>query len=356
MHLTRFHCRSFRCLREIDLHPGPEINLIRGRNAQGKTSLLEAILFAATSKSHRTTLETELANSGAGEFHVRIEVQRAEREVVLETHWWKGQKRVKINGVAQKRLSDMLGKVSVVLFAPEDIALIKSGSALRRRFLDMALSQLEPAYLAALQQYRQVLRQRNELLRAPRPDPGLLDVWDVQLAREGEVLIERRAAFIDELAALASQAYGKIAAGELLAVAYAPDCPAGGLAELLRAKREGDIRRKMTVHGPHRDDIEIAVAGTPARSHASQGQQKSAALALRLAEMDLAHRRTGELPILLLDEVLAELDARRAAQLFDAIPVGAQCFITTTDLARAVAPEGRPAVEFVIEAGALAQS
>jgi DNA replication and repair protein RecF len=355
MFLTRFQCRSFRCLREIDLRPGPEINLVRGRNAQGKTSLLEAILFAATSKSHRTTLETELARTGAGEFHVRIEVQRAHRQVVLETHWWKGQKRVKINGVAQKRLSDMLGKVSVVLFAPEDIALIKSGSALRRHFLDMALSQLEPAYLAALQQYRQVLRQRNELLRAPRPDPALLDVWDVQLAREGQTLIERRAAFVRELGPLATESYGKIAAGESLTIDYAPDCAADSLADLLRAKREGDIRRKMTVHGPHRDDLEIAVAQSPARSHASQGQQKSATLALRLAEMDLAHRRTGELPILLLDEVLAELDARRAAQLFDAIPAGAQCFVTTTDLARSVAPEGRPAVEFLIEAGNLAQ-
>jgi len=356
MHLTRFYCRSFRCLREIDLQPGPGINLIRGRNAQGKTSLLEAILFAATSKSHRTTVESDLAQSHSGEFHIRIDVQRDQREIALESHWWKGQKRVKINGVAQKRLSDMLGKVSIVLFAPEDIALIKSGSALRRRFLDMALSQLEPIYLAALQNYRQVLRQRNELLRAPRPDTGLLDVWDVQLAREGETVIEKRAGFVADLSKLAAQAYGQIAAGEILDLRYAPDCPSGALAELLRAKRDSDIRRKMTVHGPHRDDLEIAITGNPARSHASQGQQKSAALALRLAEMAYARVRTGELPVLLLDEVLAELDAQRAAQLFDAIPAGAQCFITTTDLARVVVPDTRPTLEFVIEAGSLAPS
>jgi DNA replication and repair protein RecF len=356
MHLTRFYCRSFRCLREIDLQPGPGINLIRGRNAQGKTSLLEAIFFAATSKSHRTTIESDLAQSGADEFHIRIDVQRTQREVVLETHWWKGQKRVKINGVAQKRLSDMLGKVGVVLFAPEDIALIKSGSAIRRRFLDMALSQLEPAYLAALQNYRQVLRQRNELLRAQRPDTSLLDVWDVQLAREGEIVVELRTEFVNDLSKLAAEAYGHIAAGEALSLAYAPDCPTGTLADILRAKRDSDIRRKMTVHGPHRDDIEIAITGNPARSHASQGQQKSAALALRLAEMDYAHARTGELPVLLLDEVLAELDAQRAAQLFDAIPAAAQCFITTTDLARVVVPDTRPTIEFVIEAGSLASS
>ncbi len=355
MHLTRFNCRSFRCLHAIDLQPGREINLIRGKNAQGKTSLLEAILFCATSKSHRTTTESDLVQAGSEEFHVRMEVQRTQREVALETHWWKGQKRIKINGVAQKKLSDLLGKVSVVLFAPEDIALIKSGSALRRRFIDMALSQLDPAYLAALQNYRQVLKQRNELLRAFKPDPALLDVWDVQLAREGRIVVERRADFVRELSVLAAQAYGRIAAGEAFALAYAPDCPADGLADMLRVKRDSDIRRKMTVHGPHRDDIDITIAGTPARSHASQGQQKSAALALRLAEMGLAHARTGELPVLLLDEVLAELDAQRAAQLFDAIPAGAQCFVTTTDLSRAVAPASRPTIEFTIEAGKVVQ-
>jgi len=356
MHVTHFHCESFRCLREIDFRPGAEINLVRGKNAQGKTSLLEAILFAATSKSHRTTIESDLAKSGSEEFHIKIDVQRAQREVVLETHWWKGQKRIKVNGVAQKRLSELLGKVSVVLFAPEDIALIKGGSALRRRFLDMALSQLDPAYLSALQNYREVLRQRNELLRAPRPDPDQLDVWDVPLAREGEVLIVRRAEFVADLSRLAAEAYGRIAAGEILALAYAPDVPGGALAETLRAKRDADLRRRMTVHGPHRDDVEIAIAASPARSHASQGQQKSAALALRLAEMGYAHARTGELPVLLLDEVLAELDAQRAAQLFDAIPAGAQCFVTTTDLARAVAPSDRASYEFIIEAGSLAPS
>jgi DNA replication and repair protein RecF len=353
MRLTRLHCRSFRCLHEINLVPGPEINVIRGRNAQGKTSLLEAILFASTSKSHRTSVESELALRDSEEFHIGLEVQSGSRALNVETHWWKGQKRIKINGAAQTRLSDLLGKVRVVLFAPEDIGLVKGGAAVRRRFMDMALSQLDSAYLAALQKYREVLRQRNELLRGHRPDPALLDVWDVQLAREGAELIRTREAFVNELNELAGQTYARIANGETLRLAYMPDSPADSLANVLGAKRENDIRRKMTVHGPHRDEISIAVAGTPARSHASQGQQKSAALAIRLAETALIHARAGEHPILLLDEVLAELDAQRARHLFDAIPDGAQCFITTTDLMRVIAPENRAVAEFVIENGAL---
>jgi DNA replication and repair protein RecF len=353
MHLTRLQCRSFRCLRDINLAPGPEINVIRGRNAQGKTSLLEAVLFAATSKSHRTTIESELANRDSEEFHILLEVACADRAIAVETHWWKGQKRVKVNGAPQARLSDLLGKVRVVLFAPEDVGLVKGGAALRRRFMDMALSQLDPAYLAALQKYRDVLRQRNELLRGHRPDPVLLDVWDVQLAREGASLIRTRTQFIKELNDLAATAYGRVADGEEMRLAYVPDSEADRLADLLTAKRENDVRRKMTVHGPHRDEIDVAVAGAPARSHASQGQQKSAALAIRLAETALIHERAGEHPILLLDEVLAELDAQRARRLFDAIPAGAQCFLTTTDLTRVIAPQHRAITEFVIENGSL---
>ena len=353
MRLTHLQCRSFRCLRDIDFAPGPEINVIRGRNAQGKTSLLEAVLFAATSKSHRTTIESELANRDSEEFHILLEVTSSNRALTVETHWWKGQKRIKINGAAQTRLSDLLGKVRVVLFAPEDIGLIKGGAAIRRRFMDMALSQLDPVYLAALQKYRDVLRQRNELLRGHRPDPDLLDVWDVQLAREGTELIRTRDGFIDELGELAATAYARVASGESLQLAYLPDVAADHLADVLGAKREGDIRRKMTVHGPHRDEINVTIADAPARSHASQGQQKSAALAIRLAETALIHARVGEQPILLLDEVLAELDAQRAKNLFDAIPTGSQCFLTTTDLTRIIAPEHRAITEFVIENGSL---
>lgn len=353
MRLTSLQCRGFRCLRDIDFHPGPGINIVRGQNAQGKTSLLEAILFAATSKSHRTNVESELLQHGSDGFHIRLEVERAQREVVLETHWWNSQKRVKVNGIPQTRLSDLLGKVQVVFFAPEDIALVKGGAGVRRRFLDMELSQLSSRYLNALQQYRQALRQRNEVLRQDRPDGAMLDVWDEQLARHGTVLMEERGAFVEELSTLASRAYGRIAAGEALALTYEPNCPPRRLLETLGSKRGTDLRRKQSLHGPHRDDIGISIADRPARSHGSQGQQKSASLALKLAELELIHERVGEYPILLLDEVLAELDAKRTRQLFEALPDAVQCIVTTTDLERALVTEGERPANFLLEGGEL---
>lgn len=353
MRLTRLYCRGFRCLGEVDFEPGPGVNVIRGENAQGKTSLLEAVLFAATSKSHRTNLETELLQRGRENFQIRIEVTRSDRAVVIEVNWWNGQKRVKVNGVPQTRLSDLLGKVQIVFFAPEDIALVKGGAGTRRRFLDMELSQLSIPYLNALQHYRQVLRQRNELLRHDRPKPDLLDVWDAQLAEHGAVLMTERGSFVLELDELASTAYAGIAGGESLRLKYAPDTPPGRLSETLASKRETDLRRRQTVHGPHRDDIEITIAGSPARSHGSQGQQKSAALALKLAELELIHRRIGEYPVFLLDEVLAELDAQRARQLFDTLPESVQCVVTTTDLERAFETHTTSTRNYLIEGGSL---
>lgn len=320
-------------MRRVHLEPSPGINVIRGENAQGKTSLLEAVLFGATSKSHRTSTETELVGHGAEGFSLDLHVRRRDRDVMIQSRWRQGVKRFKVNGVPQTRVSEILGKVKVVLFTPEDIALVKGGASLRRRFLDMELSQLHPAYLNALQQYRQALRHRNELLRGVRVDEEVLHVWDEQLVRTGTVLIRERAAFVTEVAALAAQAYGRIAGGEAFSLAYEPDVgPEESLREALERARASDIRQGMTRRGPHRDDLAFLVAGRGARSHGSQGQQKSAVLALKLAELELVKGHTGEYPILMLDEVLAELDERRGRQLFEALDGSVQCLLTTTEL------------------------
>ena len=154
MRLTRVVCRTFRRLADVDFAPTPGVNVVSGENAQGKTSLLEAVLYAATTKSHRTAQESELSAHGGEGFHVRIEAERAGRPVDIEVNWWRGEKRFKINGVPQTRLSDILGRVNVVLFVPDDAALVKGAASVRRRFLDMELSQISPPYMAALQQYR----------------------------------------------------------------------------------------------------------------------------------------------------------------------------------------------------------
>lgn len=354
MELTEVSCRHFRCLKHIHIALTPGINVIRGHNAQGKTSILEAILYAATSKSHRTNSESDLVQHGEDSFHIEVAAARKDRQVAIEAHWWRGAKRFKINGIAQSRLSEILGRIHVVFFSPEDVELVKGGAAGRRRFLDMEISQIEPSYLNALQQYRQTLRQRNELLKKPKVDESLLDVWDTQIAVHGAVVIEARRRYVEELAGFATTAYHAVAQAEAMKLAYEPDvADPGALYEALVKTRAVDMRRGQTQRGPHRDDMGIWIGEKSARSFGSQGQQKSASLALKLAELELVHARIGEYPVLMLDEVLAELDARRAAHLFDAIGDTVQSIVTTTELEHRVGIF-ETATNFRIEGGELA--
>ena len=354
MHLLELKCQRFRCLQDITFSPDPGMNIIRGRNAQGKTSILEALLFLTTSKSHRTSSDVELARHGEDGFHLSAQIQRRDRGLTVEAGYWQGVKRFKINGIPQTRLSDILGKANVVLFSPEDIDLVKGSATRRRLFVDMELSQVSPSYLGALQQYRQVLRQRNELLRAPRVDPSLLDVWDEQCVAHGRLLMDERAEFIRDLGERAQQSYAKIADSEVLEVAYQPNVHGSDeLDAVLRKTRETDIRRQMTTRGPHRDDVELLVGGRAARTFASQGQQRTAALAVKLAEASLLHARTGEHPILMLDEALGELDDHRAHRLFESIDPEIQCLITTADLNRREIAMPGPTTVFDVEDGAV---
>lgn len=354
MQLLDMECRDFRCLEALRFAPAPGINVVRGGNAQGKTSILEAILFATTTKSHRTGNDAELARHGTEQFHIRLRGARQGRDASIEAHYWQGAKRFKVNGVAQTRLSDILGKINVVFFCPEDVDLVRGGAGMRRRFLDMELSQLSATYLAALQRYRQVLRQRNELLRAPRPDHALLDAWDIQLVREGAQLVAERREFVRGLSTQAATAYTGIAQAEPLHLDYEPDAEDGEtLRQALERSRDGDARRGLTSRGPHRDEVRIFVGGRPARQFGSQGQQKTAALAIKLAEAGLVKARTGEYPVLMLDEVLAELDAARARRLFAEIGPGMQTIVTTTELEHRSGRFGADMTGFRIERGQL---
>ena len=357
VHLLSVHCRNFRCLSEVSFEPARRLSIIRGANAQGKTSLLEAVHFLALTRSHRTTSDAELVRHGEEAFHLNLRAARNDRAVDVAAHFWKGTKRFRINGVPQTRLSDLLGRVNLVFFSPADIELVQGGAAVRRRFLDMELSQLHPPYLNALQLYRQVLRQRNELLRAHAPDEDLIAVWDVQLVTHGQILIETRQAYIAELSGYAMEAYGRLAGHEQLSLRYEPNVPAAAdLEAILNKVRASDIRRRSTTRGPHLDDLEIHIGGHPARAFGSQGQQKSAALALKLAELGLVHARIREYPVLLLDEVLAELDHTRARRLFEAIPGEVQCIVTTTEAQSDLRRIGVDAAEFVMHQGVLTQT
>jgi len=330
MRLTRIHCRGFRGLETIDFSPGPTLNILSGANAQGKTSVLEAVLYAATTRSHRSVADDVLPRYGTDEFHIHIEAETLTGKVAIEAHWWRGAKRFKVDEIAQTRLSDLLGRVCIVFFAPEDIQLVKGAASRRRLFLDMELSQLIPAYLRALQQYRTALRQRNELLRRQCNDAALFEPWEEQMAMHGSILVRERSAYIEELAVIAAELYEKIVQAEALELNYKPDIPdTETMTAILAEARRGDSIRKTSGRGPHRDDIDINIAGKSARVYGSQGQQKSVALVVKLAEMELMYRRRNEYPVVLLDEALAELDAERSAHLLASIPKEAQVIITT---------------------------
>lgn len=272
--------------------------------------------------------------TGHDRFHVRGDVCRQEGALTIEAHWWKGEKRFKINGVTQSRVSDILGRLCVAFFSPEDVYLVRGTAALRRRFLDIALSSVDASYLHALQDYRHALRQRNRILREPGTAPALLDAWDGRLADSGTILVRERTAFVKPLAEYVTKTSAAISPNEALSLAYCPSVSQdASLHEVLLQNRALDLRHGVTMRGPHRDDLEFLMEGRGARRFASQGQHRTAALSLKLAELQLVRERIGEYPVLLLDDVFSELDAKRSAGLFAVLDPQVQCLLTTADAA-----------------------
>ena len=331
MRLEKIVCEQFRRLSRVAVEPDPGLNVFFGGNAQGKTSLLEAALYATTARSHRASVDRELVQHGAEGFYVALWAAGMGGRVMVEARWWQGVKRFRVNGAVPERLSDLLGRVQVVLFAPDDQELVKGAASARRRFLDICLSRIQGRYLRALQAYRQALRQRNALLKGTRPDPVLLESFDALLAREGTILTETRAEWVTRLDAAASALYRDLAEQrETLRLRYAPDIrDTGQYLEVLLRSRESDLRMGSTGRGPHRDELQMLVEDRPLDVFGSQGQQKSAALALRLAEAVLTREASGETPALLLDEIFSDLDERRSERVLDAVPPDAQALVTT---------------------------
>ncbi|HOQ88556.1 MAG TPA: DNA replication/repair protein RecF [Candidatus Hydrogenedentes bacterium] len=331
MRLEKIVCEQFRRLSRVAMEPAPGINVLFGGNAQGKTSLLEAVLYAATARSHRALSDRELVQHGAEGFYVSITAAGAAGRVTVDARWWQNQKRFRINGAVPDRLSDLLGRVHVVLFAPDDLELIKGAASARRRFLDICLSRVHGGYLRALQAYRQVLRQRNALLKRPQPDSTLLESFDVMLAEYGATIAWERNGWIARLDTAASALYRQLTDGrETLQIRYAPDIrDTGQYLDMLKRSRENDLKSGATCRGPHRDDMRFQVDGQALEMFGSQGQQKSAALALRLAEANLTREESGEEPVLLLDEIFSDLDEQRTELVLEILPQSAQALVTT---------------------------
>lgn len=345
MYLSALQLRSFRNYDSLQIAFSPGLNVIYGDNAQGKTNLLEAIYFLATGKSHRTGRDQELIHEGAETLGVRASITRKTGDLGLElSYGLQTRKQLKINGIAERKITRLVGSLAAVFFSPDDLQLLKGPPAGRRRFLDIELSQISQNYLHYLVTYNRVLSQRNTLLKQITLDESLLAIYDEQLLEAGSQLIARRGAAVARLSPIASHYHEMLSEGrEELRLEYQsqgverdeiPDLQRvrERLRQQLERSRREERRRQATLVGPHRDDIGFWVSDRDARLYASQGQQRTAVLALKLAELQFMSEEIGEAPILLLDDVASELDPHRRHYLLHAVQDGVQTFVSCTDL------------------------
>jgi DNA replication and repair protein RecF len=348
MHVAHLSLHDFRSYPAVEVEIGPGVTAFVGRNGQGKTNLIEAIDYLSSLSSHRVAADAPLVRQGAEQAIVRAAVVRDERRAVLEIEINPGKSnRARINKSPLPRAKELLGLVKTVVFSPEDLALVKGDPAERRRFLDDLLVQIAPRFAGTRADYERVLKQRNSLLRTSKlnrrhraADETLmstLEVWDAQLSQLGAEIMRRRVELVDDLTPLVGKAYEAVARGVTrddavlaykpsFAVSEAADLEAAILAELARRQRD-EIDRGVTLVGPHRDDLLLSLGDLPVKGYASHGESWSFALALRLASYD--HLRAGgDDPVLILDDVFAELDSGRREQLADLVAGAEQVLIT----------------------------
>lgn len=318
------------------------VNIFYGDNAQGKTNILEAIYLCSTNKSYRGSRDRDMIRFGCEEAHLKLIGEKREIPYRIDMHLKKNKsKGIAVNSVPIRKASELLGLLHVVFFSPEDLQLIKNGPSERRRFLDMELCQLDKIYMQQLAGYNRCLVQRNTLLKEAGISPdslATLDVWDKQLCECGRQVIRRRAQFVQEIAPYIRDIHKRLSGErEELDISYEPNVEENMFEPVLEKNRDRDLRMKQTMTGPHRDDIRFLVKRqgsdqtTDIRTFGSQGQQRTAALSVKMAEIELVKQKTGDTPVLLLDDVLSELDSSRQTYLLDGIR-DIQTMITCTGL------------------------
>ncbi|MCF7925668.1 MAG: DNA replication/repair protein RecF [Candidatus Izimaplasma sp.] len=328
-----------------------------GDNAQGKTSLLEALNVLAFTKSHKTNKDQDVIQIGSEYAKINGLIDFNDKEVSLSVIVSKTGKKAKYNGIEMERLSEYIGSLNVVFFAPEDLELIKGNPKTRRRFLNVEIGQQSSAYMQALKQYQTILKERNTVLKTLQEkaseDYLLLDVITEQLIDYLTILVEKRTVFLKNIQIDANRYYQLLAnSNDQLTIRYVPSLK-NAFEKSYRAKYKYDIITGTTNLGAHRDEVEFLINGHEAKTHASQGEQRTYVLAVKLAIIDSIYHATESYPILLLDDVLSELDAQRQNKLFDVIPKEIQTFITTTDL-KHIKLEATTHVEiFVIKEGTI---
>lgn len=348
MHIKTLKLKNYRNYEQLDVLFNDKINVIIGENAQGKTNLMEAFYVLAFTKSYRTPKENELIYWGKDFAKIEGTIEQKNRTFPLEIVITSKGKKAKLNHIEQKRLSDYIGALNIVMFAPEDLALVKGPPQVRRRFIDMELGQIQPSYIYHLGQYQQVLKQRNHLLkqmqRKQMNDLTMLQILTEQLIEHATTVLERRFAFLDLLRKWSKPIHGNISRNlEKLEIEYNPTIDVSEDAnkekietiylESFHKVQEKEIERGTTLLGPHRDDLTFYINGKDVKVFGSQGQQRTTALSIKLAEIDLIHHEVGEYPILLLDDVFSELDDHRQSHLLSTIQGKVQTFVSTTNVA-----------------------
>jgi DNA replication and repair protein RecF len=359
---TRLTLRDFRSYEAAEVALGPGLTVVTGRNGAGKTNLLEALYFACTGRSCRTANERECVRFGAQLTRLELRCEDANGAHELSVGFQPGEpKRMRADGAAVERLTDVAARPLVSVFLPDRLELVTGAPALRRAHVDQVVAALWPARAATRRAYSAALAQRNALIaaiRAGRAGRGSLPAWDAELARHGVALMADRAAVVEELRPrFAAHAAGLGLSGEP-DVAYRPRSKAESadqLAAELAERLESDLERGFSSHGPHRDELVLRREGRELRAFGSRGQQRLGLLALLLAERDALSEARGTPPLMLLDDVMSELDAGRRGQLVDVLRAGGQSLITTTDLAHVPGGEDPAVTRLAIGAGTVLQ-
>ena len=359
MRLDRLWLTDVRSYPSAELELAPGLTALLGDNGQGKTNVLEAIAWLATLSSFRGAPNEALIRRGAERAVIRAEGERDGRAVLIEAELVaSGRNRVLVNRQPLKRARDLLGVLRVTVFSPDDLELVKGGPAERRRFLDDALVASHPRYDALRSEVDKVLKQRNALLKSAggRLDTDAaftLDVWDAKLVESGGRLADARRALLDRLVPVLSSTYDAVANRPAdVTATYVADWADAGLVAALAASRTDDVRRGVSTVGPHRDDVDLGIGGLPARTHASQGEQRSLALALRLASHHVLTDVTGSPPVLLLDDVFSELDPARGDALLANLPAG-QTLLTS---AHGLPPKAEPDLVLTVADGRITRA
>lgn len=344
MYVESIKLINFRNYTNLDIKLNKNLNIFLGPNAQGKTNLLESIYISSIGKSYRTNRDRELINMNKSVGYIGLKVIKDEFVKYIEIKFENNKnKRVRVNKIETDKLSDLIGQINVVIFSPEDLNLIKGGPSERRTFLDEEISQIKPSYRYDLNKYNKILFQRNNLLKRIKynnNDLSMIDIWDSQLIESGVKLITSRIKFVERLSKISKSIHEKLTTNsEELFVGYLCSFEIDTedtekikeeFRKVLIDNLDRDIEKGTTSLGPHKDDIEILINGMPSRVYGSQGQQRTSALSLKLAEVDLIKEELGEYPILLLDDVLSELDINRRKSLVETFK-NVQTIITSTD-------------------------